>query len=101
MRAENQAEARAYLEEWSKRRKRKKRRRKVPKSSSLRSSPRQGCRRPRDHQRRVPAVHDVREPGGASDSVHPHTLGFPVATERQVPTVHCLQAPGAVLGHVS
>ena len=53
--------------------------------------PRQGCRRPCDHQRRVPAVHDVRESGGASDSVHLHTFGTSVATQSQVPTVHTLQ----------
>ena len=47
---------------------------------------RQGCRRPCDHQPRVPAVHDVREPGGDSDSVHLQTSKIPVAMQRQVPT---------------
>ena len=41
---------------------------------SLRPKTSSGCRRPCDYQRRVPAVHDVREPGGASDSVHRQTV---------------------------
>ena len=36
---------------------------------------------------------DVREPGGASDSVHLHTLRIPVVTQRQVPTVHSFMFP--------
>ena len=40
----------------------------------------------------VPQI-DVREPGGASDSVHLHTLRIPVVTQRQVPTVHSFMFP--------
>ena len=50
-----------------KRRKRKKRRKKrLPRTPR----PRQGRRRPCDHQQQVPAVHVVRDSGGAPASVH-------------------------------
>ena len=58
-----------------KRGKRKKRRkRKLPKAGCRLFPP--SCGRPCDH---------------ASDSVHPQTLGFPVAAQRQVPTVNAFQ----------
>ena len=58
-----------------KRKKRKKRRkRKLPKAGCRLFPP--CCGRPCDH---------------ASDSVHPQTLGIPVAAQRQVPTVHAFQ----------
>ena len=63
-----------------KRRKRKKKRkRKLPKSSSRSSS---GHGRPCDHQRRVPAVQEVRV-HGASDSVHRRRLDI-LVVQRQV-----------------
>ena len=62
------------------------RKRKLPKAGCRLCPP--GCGRPCDHQPQIPALHDVREPGSASDSVHPQTLGIPVVTQRQVPTVH-------------
>ena len=82
--------------EIEKRKGKKRRKRKLPKTSPSRllprcALPRQGCRRPCVLQRRVPAVHDVREPGSSSDSVSLQTLDVPVATQRQVPTVHTLQ----------
>ena len=61
--------------------KRKKRRkRRLPKSSSRSSS---GYGRPCDHQRRVPAVQEVRV-HGASDSVHRRRLDILVVQQRQV-----------------
>ena len=64
-----------------KRRKRKKRRKRwLPKSSSRSSS---GCGRSCDHQRRVPAVQEVRV-HGALDSVHRRRLDILVVQQRQV-----------------
>ena len=62
------------------RRRRKKGRKKRKKKLPWRALPRHGCRRPCDHQRRVPAV-------------SPQTLGIPVVTQRQVPTAHLFMLP--------
>ena len=79
---------------WRRKRKKRRKRRRLPFTCT--PLPQQGCRRLCDHQRRVPAVLDVREPGGASDSVHLQTLGSPVATQRQ--GTHSAYPPGSVLG---
>ena len=72
------------LSSAGKRRKRKKRRKKKLPRCAL---PRHGCRRPCDHQRRVPAV-------------SPQTLGIPVVTQRQVPTMHSFILPVQLLDKV-
>ena len=55
--------------------------RKLPKAGCRLSPP--GCGRPCDH---------------ASDSVHPQTLGIPVAAQREVPTAHAFQLQVQFLG---
>ena len=61
----------------SKRKRKKRKKRKLPRC----------CRRPCDHQRRVPAV-------------SPQTLGIPVVTQRQVPTMHSFILPVQLLDKV-
>ena len=81
-RAESRMQAQALVDHAAslpKRMRKKKRKRKLPKSSSRSSS---GHGRPCDHQRRVPAVQEVRVPG-ASDSVHRRRLDI-LVVQRQV-----------------
>ena len=78
------------------RKKKKKRKKKVPKTSSS-----SGCGRPYDHQRRVPAVQEVRV-HGASDSVLPRSAGQSSCdAETGTHSANCAanpHGPGAVLG---
>ena len=55
-----------------------------------------GCGRPCDHQRQAPAVHVVRERGGAFDSVLRQWLDIPVVLQRRVPTVQIVQKTGEI-----
>ena len=53
-----------------------------------------GCGRPCDHQRQAPAVHCVRERGGAPFQFIDRVVDFSVVFQRRVPTVQTVQKTG-------